>query len=329
MLPINNLLENAIKNKIICITGANGFIGKKLVFELSRIQCQIRILTRKKNKISNNNIDTFIGDLTDPKLSLKKFLKDCDILFHCAGEIKNEEKMNLLHVQGTQKLLNSIEIKSKKKLHWIQLSSCGAYGPPNNFEIQSKRIINESSKCNPMNKYERTKTKSDNLVINASTNKFIYTILRPSNVIGPDMKNQSVFKLIRLIKFKKFFFIGKKDSICTFVHVDDVVKALILISSNQKKSENEIFNISNDCTWEELIKKISFYLGVKAPTLRVPYIFIKFSYNIIRLAISKFYQIPNLDPFVYKTMYPSKKIENYLGFKFSKPMPNSIRDLIN
>ena len=329
MLSINNLFKTSIQNKIICITGANGFIGKKLVFELSKIQCHIRILTRKKNLVFNNNIDVFIGDLTDSKLSLRKFLKNCDILFHCAGEINNESKMDSLHVQGTQKLLDDIDIKSKKKLHWIQLSSCGAYGPPNNHEIHSKRIINESSKCNPVNHYEKTKTKSDKLVINASNNKLIYTILRPSNVLGPDMKNQTIFKLIKLVKSRIFFFIGKKDAICTFVHVDDVVNALILIACNQKKSKNEIFNISNDCTWEELIKKISDYLDIKVPTLRIPYVYIKFPYTIIRLALSKFYQIPNLDPFVYKTMYPSKKIENYLGFKFSKPMPDSIRDLIN
>ena len=97
-----------LNGKIICVTGGNGFIGKKLIEELSKIKCRIKILTRKKGNKFPNNVEIFIGDLTDPELSLTKFIADCDIFFHCAGEIKDEARMRLLHISGTKKLINSV-----------------------------------------------------------------------------------------------------------------------------------------------------------------------------------------------------------------------------
>ena len=319
-----------LNEKIICVTGGNGFIGKKLIEELSKIKCRIKMLTRKKDSKFPNNVEIFIGDLTEPDLSLAKFLEGCDVLFNCAGEINIEEQMSLLHINGTQKLINSIQNEStlsKKIVHWVQLSSCGAYGPPPNNNIQIRRDITESSNTNPINEYEKTKTKSDELIIKSSVNNFSYTILRPSNVIGASMTNQYIRKLIKLVNSGRFFFIGKKDAIATFVHVDDVANAMILIASNSR-SRNEIFNLSNDCSWEALIFHISSTLNVKILPLRVPYKLIQIPLYVLKLIFGRFIHIPQLTIFALRTNYSTQKIESYLNFKFTKPMPNSIDDLI-
>ena len=323
-------LENHFNfnQKIICVTGSNGFIGKKLVEQLSKIGCRIKILTRKEDGQFPNNVEIFVGDLTDSDLSLTKFIEGCDILFHCAGEINNEALKSILHIDGTQKLINSVlneSTLSKKMLHWVHLSSCGAYGPPPN--IQTRRVITEASDTNPKNEYEKTKTKSDELVIASSVNHFSYTILRPSNVIGASMTNQSIRKLIKLVKSGLFFFIGKKDAIASYIHVDDVVNAMMLIASNSK-SRNEVFNLSNDCSWEDLIFQISSRLNVKILPLRLPYKFIQIPLYILKLIIGRFIHIPQFGIFAFRTSYPTKKIEAYLNFKFSRPMPCSIEDLI-
>ena len=331
MNETQNLLDHQnLENKVICVTGGNGFIGKKLIEELSKIGCHVRAITRKKNAIFPKNVDVFIGDLTDTNLSLKKFIAGCDILYHCAGEINYEEQMSLLHINGTHKLIHAVENEFKsnqKKIHWIQLSSCGAYGPPKNNDAEIKRIITESSETNPANEYERTKTKSDEMLMESSNNYYEYTILRPSNVIGPSMTNQSVHKLIKLVNSGYFFFIGKKDAISTYVHVDDVVKAMIIIPCSPN-SRNEIFNISYDCNWEALLKKISYLLNVKMLPIRIPFQLIQFPIKLIKLIFGIFVNVPRLDPFVYRTKYSTKKIESILNFKFSKPMPDSIEDLI-
>ena len=326
---LSSLIQRSFEKKIVCVTGANGFIGKKLIEALSKTGSSIRVITRKNQAIFPKNVQIFVGDLTDINLSLNNFIEGCDILYHCAGEINNEQQMDLLHVNGTQKLIKAVETefqKSQKKIHWIQLSSCGAYGPPKGNDIQIKRLITENSETNPVNKYEKTKTKSDEMIIKLSKN-FNYTILRPSNVIGPSMTNQSVRKLIRLVNSGYFFFIGKKDAISTYVHVDDVVKAMLIIPCNLK-SRNEIFIISSDCNWEFLLNKISNLLNVKILPIRIPFQLIKIPLKLIYLILGMFINIPRLEPFVYRTEYSTKKIETVLNFKFSKPMPDSIEDLI-
>ena len=320
-----------MKQKKVLVTGANGFIGKKLVEELIKTECTLRILTRKKQIKFHNNVEVFTGDLTDRNFSIKEFIKNCDILYNCAGEINNETLMRPLHVDGTQKLIEAIKNQSYliyKKLHWIQLSSCGAYGPPMNSNIQVKRLITENSDTNPINEYEKTKTISDEMVIKSSVNSFSYTILRPSNVIGPSMTNQSVRKLIKLVNLRFFFFIGKKDAVCTYVHIKDVIRAMLLISFNPK-SRNEIFNLSFDCSWEELITQISLFLKIKIIPIRIPYKFIRIPFYILKLLLRIFIKVPQIDTFAYRTTYSTKKIENLLNFKFSKPMPYSIKDLID
>ncbi len=327
----NTLAHFDFNEKIICVTGGNGFIGKKLIEELSKTRCRVKILTRKKDSNFSNNSEIFIGDLTDPNLSLTNFIKDCDILFHCAGEVSNEAQMRLLHINGTKKLINSVHEESavsKKVIHWVQLSSCGAYGPPSKNNIQTKRVITESSETNPINEYERTKTESDELVIASAIDKIMtYTILRPTNVIGASMTNQSIRKLIKLVNSGHFFLIGKKDAIATYVHVDDVVNAMLVIASNPK-SRNEIFNLSNDCSWEALIFQISSILNVKILPLRIPYKLIQIPLYIIKLIIGRFIHIPLFATFAFRTNYTTNKIETYLNFKFTRPLPYSIDDVI-
>ena len=73
--------------KVVCVTGATGFIGKHLIQELSKTGSKIKILSRG-GKTVPENVEVFIGDLVNPGNTIKDFLKDCDIIFHCAGEIK-------------------------------------------------------------------------------------------------------------------------------------------------------------------------------------------------------------------------------------------------
>ena len=316
--------------KIICVTGGNGFIGRKLVEELATRELRIRVLTREVGNQFPNNVKTFIGDLTDSKYCLESFLKDCDILFHCAGETKNEAKMRLLHIVGTQKLIASVQQEishSKKMMHWIQLSTCGAYGPPPKNDEQVFREIVETSATAPVNEYERTKTRSDELVVAASANNFCYTILRPSNVVGASMKHNSFHTLIKIVNSGYFFFIGRKDAVSTYVHIDDVVNAMMLIAINPK-SRNETFNISSDCSWVALVNKISSTLNVKTLPFRIPYNFISTLLSLLNFFIGKFIHVPQLSTFALRTTYSTRKIESHLGFEFTKRLPQSIENLI-
>lgn len=61
-----------------------------------------------------------------------------------------------------------------------------------------------------------------------------------------------------------FFLCGAPGSVSTYVHVDDVVEALLLCAF-EERAKNQIFNISNDCTQESLVEAMAGLQGVSPP----------------------------------------------------------------
>ena len=317
----------------VCVTGANGFIGKNLLNKLLLLGYSVRILSRKKLRF-RKGVEVIVGDLTYENCCLDIFLKGCDILFHLAGEINDKTKMAGLHIEGTKNLIRAVEfeqIRAANKIHWIQLSSCGVYGSRENYSW-IKKIITEKTKLKPSNEYEITKAISDQLVINGSKKyKFTFSILRPSNVFGPNMTNRSL-KIIfgripyYLLKARLFFYLGSPGSMVNYVHIDDVVSALIVLCLNLK-ARGEVYNLSNDCTVEATAEKMAEILGVSKPKIRMPIGLIHNPLKLFSTALKNKVHIPTFEILLRRTKIPSNKIRLELNFVFSKPMPESIKDL--
>ena len=55
-----------MSRKIVLVTGANGFIGRRLIHALRAEDLQLRCLVRKAGAVSEENIETIQGDLLEP-----------------------------------------------------------------------------------------------------------------------------------------------------------------------------------------------------------------------------------------------------------------------
>lgn len=314
----------------VCITGANGFIGGALASQLVSIFDEVVILTRKSS-ISNFKKAHFIhGDLTKENCPFAEFLKDCDVVFHCAGEIRNTGIMKSLHVDGTKKLMQAVEqecLRTGKRIHVVHLSSVGVYGPPIG-SASTERVITEESPLNPKGEYEITKCCSDEIVIEASNNGiFDFTILRPSNVIGLEMSNNSLRVLGKILRYRLFFFVGKPKSIATYIHVKDVVRGMILVANNQQ-AKGKIYNLSNDCLFEDMIEGMTKSLAIGSQKLRVP----EKAVRLVSSLINRFVNTPltdeRINALVVRTRYPTTKIKNELGYVPIFNIPDVIGEII-
>jgi nucleoside-diphosphate-sugar epimerase len=164
---------------------------------------QVRFLSRRSPSEAGlpNSVNWFLGDLSGTD-DLQAFADGADVLYHCAGEIGDESRMEPVHVFGTRRL---VEAASGRIGRWVQLSSTGAYGQ------QREGIITEHSPLNPRGMYEVTKVASDALVKAASSSgAFEHVILRPSIVYGAGMPNQSLYSLIYMIQRGWFFSLGSQ-----------------------------------------------------------------------------------------------------------------------
>lgn len=248
---------------IVAITGATGFIGRRLVaWHLSQGDA-VRVMTRKPLSKINLPSDVIVhtGDLVDQDTDLRSFVVGADVLYHCAGELSDASRMHSVHVVGTRNLVSAASYRIG---HWVQLSSVGAYG------TICHGTVNEQTPTIPCTLYEATKTEADNIVAAAgNTGGFTYAILRPSNVFGPDMPNKSLFQLISMIDRRLFFLIGAPGASANYIHVDNVVKGLTCCATISA-AKGETYILSDYLPMERFVSLIAMSLGKRTPWLRIP-----------------------------------------------------------
>lgn len=282
----------------------------------------VRVLSRKSavELAFPDSVKIYQTDLLGDSRKLGAFLDGAEILYHCAGEIANPSLMWALHVDGTRKLLNAA---AGNIGHWVQLSSVGAYGH------QVSGLITEETPLNPKGVYELSKTEADKLVIEwGEKSEFTFTILRPSIVFGNDMKNHSLFQMINMIDKGLFFFIGKAGASANYIHVDNVIDAIILCGT-RSLAKGKIYILSDYCTIEEFVGIIADELGRPVPTLRLPEI-------PVRVAARLFGRLPKfpltesrVDALVNRSMYSIKCIQSDLGYTHVMPMEKGLRQMVH
>jgi len=303
----------------VLVLGGSGFIGSALLRELDAASCDVRVLSRnlRSRSAEEGTVEFVQGDLLDSNCPVMEIVSGCSIIFNCVGELYDEAKMAPLHIESTLRLLAAAKQEAKASgwmLHWVQLSSVGAYGPAQGHPSVA-RVVTEQTKLAPVGTYEITKAQADELVAAAAEEGVLsYSIVRPSNVFGAGMPNDSLRQWGRLIKKRLFFYIGEPGAVSTYVHVDDVVAALMLCGFDDR-AKGHIFNISNDCPQEQLVAAMAKVLNVQAPWLRVP----EWAMRLVVAACSPVRGFPvsasRVDSLVARTRYPTDKLASVLGFR--------------
>lgn len=236
----------------VLLLGGTGFLGQAIVKILLSHQKKVMVLTRNPKKIQPfDNLSFLVADLMDlPQMDLTPY----EQIINCAGEIRNERLMRKINIDAPLNLLKQFSKSSHR--HWIQISSVGVYGKPR------FGIISEDSSHSPCNEYESTKSEGEQQVKHfCQTHEVNYTIIRPSNVFGVGMTNQSLAQLIQLIKKNLFFYIGNSsDVIMNYIPVEDVAQ-VVLCCLNNKDAHNQDFIISDYLNLLELATLISKIFG--------------------------------------------------------------------
>jgi nucleoside-diphosphate-sugar epimerase len=304
-----------MNNRQVCVTGARGFVGRQLIQKLLEQGYSVKVLTRNFDSPFPAGVQVFTADLTSSSCDLSDFFSGCEIFFHCAGEIKNAEIMQDLHVNGTKRLRDALlhEIAlTNRKIHWVQLSSVGVYGKPS--KPSEARVIKEDSAICPTGIYESTKAQSDQIILDClGLANLTITILRPSNIVGLNMPNQSFGSLLKSITKKHFFYIGSESVVSNYVHVNDVVSALVLCAESQS-AKGQIFNLSNDCLLSDIVQAVSDSNRIDSKRLVLPEYFVR----LVVRCITRFIKFPlttnRIDSLVSRTFYSNDKIKTTLNF---------------
>jgi nucleoside-diphosphate-sugar epimerase len=307
---------------IIAVTGASGFIGTALLEKLLARGDTVRVLTRREDVHWSTGVRPHVGDLSDPAApnALAAFCDGADVLFHCAGDYRDESRMVALHVRGTQHLLQAARGRIGR---WVQLSSVGAYGP------YRDGIVTEDSPLAPVGLYEETKTDSDRLVLAAAAaGDIAATLLRPATVFGPSMPNQSIFQLIAAIDRGRFFFIGPPGASANYVSVAGVVEALLLCAS-RPMARNRTYNLADWCSMEIWVGAICGELGRLVPTLRLPVVPLRMAAGVLQGLPGFPLTRSRVDALTNRSRYANSRIETELGYRHPVTLEQGARDMVS
>ena len=287
---------------IAAVTGGTGFIGRALVERLLRggSFTEVRVLTRGRQVAAGAR--AVQGDLTTDRL--EALVDGASVVFHCAGELRNERGMRALHVEGTRRLLDAARGRVAR---WVQLSSVGAYG-----RAVREGVIEEDSPLAPEGEYEVTKVEADALLARAG---LPWVTLRPSIVFGPGMTNRSLRQWAGAIERGWFAAIGGPGAIANYVYVDDVADALLACA--RAPAAAGVYVLSDDRPLESFVAAMAAALGRPAPARRLPE-------APLRLAARAFGWLPGfpltesrLDALTRRVSYPSRRIRDQLGYRFA------------
>jgi nucleoside-diphosphate-sugar epimerase len=306
-----------LKKKTILILGAGGLLGNVLRERLEKSYYVIGF-SHKKNK--NNNIIK-----TNYKFSLKEnlIIKKADVIINCIGESSNENKMNEININILKRIALKISYFKKKKT-FIHISTCGIYGSPMNT------LIDEKYNPSPQTKYSKTKLQGETVLQDNLGTNINLIILRPSQIIGLKMRNTSLKKLYTFIKQKKFFFVNNHYSIFSYIMERDLSAVINnLIKKNFKT--RKIYNISNDITYNNLVKIIQKSLKQNNYLFSINPIIVRFMIIIFENLLKIKIPINNvtLNSLITQTRFKSKKIKKEINFKkFTNINFKNIKELI-
>jgi len=165
--------------KVICVTGATGFVGQHV---LASLRCsgafEIRVLTRKRDRFSNTDgVVPIVGDLSD-RDSVSRFLTGGASVIHLAYSPASSMADNL--AQTRQLTAVAAEKRVRRFLH---VSTAVVVGRCQN------KVVDEDTACRPSNEYERTKLAMEQVVEEELSARVDFAILRPTAVFGPGGQN--------------------------------------------------------------------------------------------------------------------------------------------
>jgi nucleoside-diphosphate-sugar epimerase len=247
----------ASADDLVLVTGANGFIGSRVVETLlsrgfRNIRCLVRSATSKTERLlsivasyPNARVELVEGNLKSSR-DCAACARDVRLVFHLAAGIaeKSFPGCFLNTVVTTRNLLDALNETHLLK-RFVNIGSMSVYS---NLLLKRRHAVDETcpleqdhmSRSEP---YAYAKLKQDELVIDYATkHKFSYVILRPGAVYGPGKPD--VTGRVGIGTFGLFLHLGGRNRI-PFTHVRNCADAIVHAGLTAD-ADGQVFNVIDD-----------------------------------------------------------------------------------
>ena len=241
-------------NKIVLVTGADGFIGSHLV-EMLVTQGHEIIALSQYNSFNNwgwledvnckSMIEVLTGDIRDPHFC-KHITKDVDIIFHLAALIAipysyiAPDSYVDTNIKGTLNICQAA--RENGNIRVIHTSTSEVYGTAQYVPID------ENHPLQPQSPYSATKIAADAMAMSFfNAFELPVTIARPFNTYGPRQSARAVIPAIitQIASGMKEIKLGDVTPTRDFNYVEDTCNGFIALAESSN-TIGEVVNIGSN-----------------------------------------------------------------------------------
>ena len=258
------------KVRVALVTGATGFIGRRLAERLIEEGWSLRLLVRDVNKLApilQSVQDIVVGDLCDEEV-VARAVKNVSVIFHCAANVCTWDSWDsyyTVNVLGVKNLMTAITKENPGLSRLVHLSTVDVYG----FPVYP---------CNELSmttgggfSYGETKLLGESLVKEYADQAGIsYTIIRPANVIGPG--SQFIERIGSELKSGLMLTVNGGSANAGLVYIDNLVDYIIWAAGTANAHrESYIVRDNYDVTWVIFLHKFRTAIGGKGVIVNLPF----------------------------------------------------------
>jgi nucleoside-diphosphate-sugar epimerase len=248
-----------MKNKSVSLTGATGFLGQHIAEAFRIAGWHVRAIVRPGTiKPLPTGVERYQAPLIASALA--DAVAGSDVIVHAAGltRARNEEAFEAVNVRGTRAV---VEAANRCGARLVHISSQAAGGPGT-----AERPAREADPPRPVNAYGRSKLAGEIAIREAA--RVAWIILRPSAIYGPG--DRAFLPLIRLAANGLFPLAVPRTTAFTFVHVDDVVRAVVMASAERASGEAMFIGHAEPQTTEAFLRQLAISVQRRYRPIPVP-----------------------------------------------------------
>jgi nucleoside-diphosphate-sugar epimerase len=261
--------------KTICVTGATGFIGKKLVEILIKTDFSVRALVRSDNTKLPAKVECHVikGLNDESPLELKDGLQGVKVVIHLAGRahIMDDRASDPLaefrkvNIEGTLNLARLAADSGVRRFIFLSSVKVNGESTP-----QGRQFFADDTPA-PEDPYGVSKSEAEmGLLEIAKESSMEIVIIRPPLVYGPGVKGNFA-SLIKWVERGIPLPLGAVHNLRSLVALDNLVD-FISLCIRHPAAANQVFLVSdgNDISTSDLLKKIASAFDRRARLIPVP-----------------------------------------------------------
>ncbi|HEX6335298.1 MAG TPA: NAD-dependent epimerase/dehydratase family protein [Flavisolibacter sp.] len=287
------------------ILGAGGGIGRLLAKDLRNYTSQVRLVSRKPRKISEDD-EVIAADLNNRE-QVSEAVRGSEVVYLLAGLLY---KTKVWEEQWPRIMENAIAACETHRAKLVFFDNVYLYDPA---QLDN---MTEETRIQPSSNKGRVREKIAGMLMDAVRNGRIEAmIVRAADFYGPALQNSMLIETTykNFKKGKKAYWLGNPSKVHSFTYVPDASRATALLG-NTADAFNQVWHLPTDPARITGVQMMQLFADAAGVKLR----YSKFSSGIIRL-------LGLFNPLMkelYEMMYQFEKDYYFNSGKFFRRFPD-------